>query len=412
MDGNPSSFRVQADSDIATIAIRKALAFAGTITKCLPTATHAYIVNFDAKVALSGLATMQSISGVNVKITKLDTIGSRGTIFHPELSTWSLEEIQKEIGEGAKVLRKLATKDRPAPVSGRVLLGFASPSLPAEIGISILGEQLTVKLYIPGPLRCTDCHVYGHHEKNCRNGPRCGNCGLKDHTVEDCRNNSPTCKACNRRHPVNDRNCQQWNDERKVNTIRYSQNITAQDARKIVSKQHQQTKPPALTADNFPSIRPAKRSPLSPPAMDSPAAKRRQQWVSKPSPTIPAPAKPDSFNERLLSLLESQGKVLETIATQNALILQLLQNQKQGPSPAAIKPATLPESHSTARASGLPSIVVSPSPPSVANEVSPDVDPTRLLVRSNSVPVVYNYGRDPRSPSASNVGTFDFKENN
>lgn len=93
---------------------------------------------------------MQSINNVNIKITKFDSFGSRGTIYHPEFSTWSLDEIQKEIGEG-KVLRKLATKDRPAPVSGRVLLGFESPSLPTEVCVNILGEQLTVKQYIPGP---------------------------------------------------------------------------------------------------------------------------------------------------------------------------------------------------------------------------------------------------------------------
>lgn len=170
MDGNPSSsFRVQADADIPTIAIRKALAYAGTITKCLPTASHAYILHFETEVALTSLVRMQSINNVNIKITKFDSFGSRGTIYHPEFSTWSLDEIQKEIGEG-KVLRKLATKDRPAPVSGRVLLGFESPSLPTEVCVNILGEQLTVKQYIPGPLKCMECHVYGHHEKNCRKG--------------------------------------------------------------------------------------------------------------------------------------------------------------------------------------------------------------------------------------------------
>lgn len=410
MDGNPScSFRVQADADIPTIAIRKALAYAGTITKCLPTASHAYILHFETEVALTSLVRMQSINNVNIKITKFDSFGSRGTIYHPEFSTWSLDEIQKEIGEG-KVLRKLATKDRPAPVSGRVLLGFESPSLPTEVCVNILGEQLTVKQYIPGPLKCMECHVYGHHEKNCRNGPRCGNCGLKDHNALECRNNPPVCKACNRRHPVNDRNCKQWSDERKINTIRYSQNLSAQDARKIVSEQ-QVAKPPTFANDNFPAIRPAKRAPLSPPSLESPAPKRRQQWVSKPNPTFLTPAQPDSFNERLLSLLESQGKVLETIVAQNALILQVLQNQLRGTTLEVATPSTVPD-NGTTPTSGLPPIVVSSPAPSVDNDTASDVNAIRPIVRSRSTPVVYNYGRDPGSPSASNVGTFDYKERN
>lgn len=67
-----TSFRVQADSDIPTIAIRKALAFAGNITKCLPTGTHAYILSFGNEVALSNLVRMKSINNGGIIITKLN----------------------------------------------------------------------------------------------------------------------------------------------------------------------------------------------------------------------------------------------------------------------------------------------------------------------------------------------------
>lgn len=425
MDGNPSSsFRVQADKEIPTIAIRKSLAFAGNITKCLPTGTYAYIVSFENEVPLSCIARMKSISNVGVIITKLDPTGSRGTIYHPELATWSLEDIQTEISE-AKVLRKLPTRDRPAPVSGRILLGFKSPTLPSKVTINILGEDVLVKLYIPGPLMCTECHVYGHHERNCQNGARCANCGLKDHSSTVCRNNPPVCKVCNRRHPLNDRSCQLWSNERKINAIRYSQKVSAQDARKIVSEQQKVTKPPALTTDNFPAIRTSKRLPLSPPTLNSPAPKRRQQWASSIQPitdataTATATATPqaDTFNERIITLLENQGKLLETIATQNALILQMLVNPQQSPKPTP----TIRLPHTPTTASNitvqptplLPTITISSPSPSVATEQSPDVNRTTSSANSQSTHLtVFNYGRDPASPSANNVGTFDFKEKN
>lgn len=267
---------------------------------------------------------------------------------------------------------------------------------------------------------CTECHVYGHHERNCHNGPRCGNCGLKDHTSRDCRNNPPLCKACNRRHTLNDRSCQLWSDERKINSIRYSQNVSAQDARKIVSEQHKATKPPAITADNFPTIRASKRSPLSPPYMSSPAPKRRQHWDSRLQPTsaapAPVPAQADTLNERLITLLENQGKLLETIVTQNALILQMLVHPHQTPLAAAthFTHTPVPTNSSTVPPTpGLPTITVSSPSPSVATEQSPDINREIPTANTQSTPVtVFNYGRDPSSPSASNVGTFDFKENN
>lgn len=419
MDGSPStSFRVQADSDISTIAIRKALAFAGNITKCLPTGTHAYILSFEKEVTLNNLVRMKSINNVGIKITKLDPIGSRGTIYHPELATWSLEDIQKEISE-AKVLRKLPTRDRPAPISGRILLGFKSQSLPTHVAINILGEDVSVKLYIPGPLMCKECHVYGHHERNCQNGPRCENCGLKDHTATSCRNNPPVCKACNRRHPLNDRSCQLWSDERKINSIRFSQNLSVQEARKTLSEQREATKPPPITRENFPSIRSSKRSPNSPPAVHSPAPKKRTKWAQPTTPadtTNSAPMQASTFNERLITLLENQGKLLETIAAQNALIIQMLANPHQPPNlVTATRMAHIPvlsDSNAVPTTTGLPTITISPAP-SVATEPSPDINRITPAANNLSTPLtIFNYGRDPSSPSASNVGTFDFKEKN
>lgn len=169
MDGDPClSFRVQAGSEIPTIAIRKALAFAGTITKCLPIKDNAYILSFESVVNPTTIAKTTKINNVPIEITKFSPIASRGTVFHPEFATWTLEDIQREIGS-PKVLRRLSTKNCPAPESGRILLGFQKPTIPDEVDVPCLGMKLDVKLYVPGPLRCQNCYIFGHHENNCHN---------------------------------------------------------------------------------------------------------------------------------------------------------------------------------------------------------------------------------------------------
>lgn len=97
MDGDPClSFRVQAGSEIPTIAIRKALAFAGTITKCLPIKDNAYILSFESVVKPTTIAKTTKINNVPIEITKFSPIASRGTVFHSEFATWTLEDIQRD----------------------------------------------------------------------------------------------------------------------------------------------------------------------------------------------------------------------------------------------------------------------------------------------------------------------------
>lgn len=414
MDGDPCrSFRVQAGSEIPTIAIRKSLAFAGTIIKCLPTKDNAFILSFENDVNPKTIAKTTTINNVPIEITKLSPIGSRGTVFHPEFATWTLEDIQREIGS-PKVLRRLPTKNCPAPELGRILLGFERPTIPDEVDIPVLGMKLDVKLYVPGPLRCQTCYIFGHHEKNCRNEPRCAICGSKGHIAAECRTNPPSCRACNRCHPISDRNCQLWHQERNVNTIKYTQHVSTQEARKIAAAEQVYTNPPTIAADNFPSLqRRSKRPPPASPPSSLPSPKRHQAWQNtKPTATTETAQQQNHngpqeiFNLRLLTILENQGKMLEAIANQNAAILQILAGLR-------LTPLMVPSVSVTTPAPNDPPTTITGTPttdqPTQLATRTPNEQPhvrggPRTRSTSQSTPLtVFTYGRDTSSPTSSNV---------
>ena len=90
--------------------------------------------------------------------------------------------------------------------------------------------SVNVEVYIPNPLRCYQCQVFGHHEDYCMKTPVCGNCGGERHCNEDrsCKNTAK-CVNCNYNHPVFSRDCPTWKKEKAI--------LKVPEARKIVEEQ-------------------------------------------------------------------------------------------------------------------------------------------------------------------------------
>ena len=97
---------------------------------------------------------------------------------------------------------------------------------------------MNVELYIPNPLRCYQCQVFGHHEDYCIKKPICGNCGGERHCNDDhnCKNTAK-CVNCNANHPVFSRDCPTWKKEKAILKVKYEKSITFPDARKLVEEQ-------------------------------------------------------------------------------------------------------------------------------------------------------------------------------
>ena len=99
-------------------------------------------------------------------------------------------------------------------------------------------------MHIPNLLGCNNCQKFGHRETKCIKSAICKKCGESgsDHIELTC-SNPIKCANCQSDHPADLRICLVWKREKEINTIKYTQNISFPEARKIVRSQNQfQTK--------------------------------------------------------------------------------------------------------------------------------------------------------------------------
>ena len=93
--------------------------------------------------------------------------------------------------------------------------------------------QVKVDVYIPNPLRCYHCQVFGHHENKCGRHAVCCNCGEPKHCAPSGVCDKPAkCVNCSGNHPANSKQCPQWEKEKKILKIKCENNLSFPDARK------------------------------------------------------------------------------------------------------------------------------------------------------------------------------------
>ena len=110
---------------------------------------------------------------------------------------------------------------------------FNTSILPKQLKVAFL--RVSVDPYIPNPLRCYACQVFGHHENKCHREEICANCGQPKHSADetDCKR-PPKCVNCKEDHPANSKQCQAWHTEKEILKVKYTRNISFPEARKIV----------------------------------------------------------------------------------------------------------------------------------------------------------------------------------
>ena len=99
--------------------------------------------------------------------------------------------------------------------------------------------SVNVEVYVPNPLRCYDCQVFGHPESRCNRQKVCANCGEDKHCSND-RNCDKTAKCVNwsGQHRTFSRDCPTWHKEKLILKIKYiTINLSFFEARKIVEQQ-------------------------------------------------------------------------------------------------------------------------------------------------------------------------------
>lgn len=189
------------------------------------------------------LLSATSLAGLKIKAVPHATLNSsKGVITTPEFRGLSDETLSEELQpSGVLEARRIVTRRDGKPfATNSIVLTFNTPIPPQTIYGAYL--VLTVRPYIPQPLRCYICQKFGHTKNRCRGKPTCVNCGEQDHS-ENCTNAS-TCINCKDDHPANSKLCPMWLQEKLVNEIKYTRHMTFPEARKLARHQYAVTNKP------------------------------------------------------------------------------------------------------------------------------------------------------------------------
>ncbi|XP_064077897.1 uncharacterized protein LOC135195554 [Macrobrachium nipponense] len=157
---------------------------------------------------------------------------SQGVIYAPELLLLDNEEIQQEL-EGQNVAKVVGMRkevgDQIVPLA-TLILTFNTFKLPNAIKAGWLNFK--VKPYIPSPLRCYHCQMFGHLIQKCRKKMNeepalCCNCGEEAHGP--C-SEPPSCVNCIENHPASSKSCVKFILEKEVQTVKVMEKISFKDA--------------------------------------------------------------------------------------------------------------------------------------------------------------------------------------
>ena len=176
---------------------------------------------------------------LQVKISLHSSLNtSKGVIRCQDLGPCTDDEILDNLkSEGVMHVRNIQVRRNGVlKPTHTYVLTFNTPILPKKIKAAYL--SVNVEVYVPNPLRCYNCQVFGHHEDNCLKKPVCGNCGGEKHCSDVCNcSETAKCANCNGNHPVSSRDCPSWKKEKQILTVKYQRSVTFFEARKIVEEQ-------------------------------------------------------------------------------------------------------------------------------------------------------------------------------
>ena len=207
-------------SDLSPFAIEKSIqAIAGHPKSIKRLKSGGLLLEFEKKSHITNLLSTKNLFNLNVKISLHGSLNtSNGVIRCQDLGPCTDDEILENLkSEGVILMYKKRTNT--------YILTFNTPTLPKKIKAAYL--SVNVEVYIPNPLRCYNCQVFGHHEDSCLKKPICGNCGREKH-CSDVRNCSETPKFanCNGNHPDSPRDCPSWKNEKQILIVKYQRSIT------------------------------------------------------------------------------------------------------------------------------------------------------------------------------------------
>ncbi|GBN28201.1 hypothetical protein AVEN_129301-1 [Araneus ventricosus] len=192
------------------------------------------LVEVESPKQAKEISNFKSLSTIPVTVKPHATLNSsKGVISCGELLNESEEKITAELkSQGVIHVRRITIRrDGLLLNTKHLILTFDSNTLPEHIKAGYM--RLSVRTYIPNPLRCFKCQRFGHSKTSCRGTLTCARCAEVGHESTDC-TRTEKCVNCKGEHTSFSRNCFAWKQEKEIISTKIKNHISYQEARKLI----------------------------------------------------------------------------------------------------------------------------------------------------------------------------------
>ncbi|GBO28160.1 hypothetical protein AVEN_66675-1 [Araneus ventricosus] len=195
------------------------------------------LVEVESPKQAKEISRIKALSTIPVIVKPHATLNSsKGFISCGELLNESEEKITEDLkSQGVIHVRRITIRrDGQLLNTKHLILTFDYNKLPENIKAGYM--RLSVRTYIPNPLRCFKCQRFGHSKTSCRGTLTCARCAEVGHESTDC-TRTEKCVKCKGEHTSFSRNCFAWKQEKEIITTKIKKQISYQEARKLVKSQ-------------------------------------------------------------------------------------------------------------------------------------------------------------------------------
>ncbi|GBN80475.1 hypothetical protein AVEN_52563-1 [Araneus ventricosus] len=195
------------------------------------------LVEVQSRKQSEQIVKLKTFSNIPVTVSPHASLNSsKGVVTCGELLNVTTEEILKELqSQGVSHVRRISIRrDGQLLNTKHLILTFDSAKLPEHIKAGYM--RLSVRAYIPNPLRCFKCQRFGHSKTSCRGTLTCARCAEVGHESTDC-TLAEKCVNCKGEHTSFSRNCSAWKQEKEIISTKMKKQISYQEARKLVKSQ-------------------------------------------------------------------------------------------------------------------------------------------------------------------------------
>ena len=224
---------------------------------------------------------MTKLHCYNVKVSVHAGLNTcKGVVTCRDLQSLDEKEIVEFMRDQNVVDAKFITrlKDNVRERTWSVILTFGLEKVPEHVYIGY--ERVSVRVFIPLPLRCFKCQKFGHGANGCHSDKVfCGKCS-GEHDTADCAVSVPKCVNCSLPHSSNSRDCPKFKLEKEIVAYRAKERVDYFEARKIVLRELGTTSTPNLSYS---------AAVVNKPTVTSVSCQTEFYWVTTTAPSTTPP---------------------------------------------------------------------------------------------------------------------------